>query len=155
MLNRFRPREEGQGLVEYALILVLIAVVVIIILLQLGPQIGQVFSQVTNILQKGGAAGSQSATIEAFSVSGASGMGCAVTLTNLRVKITQLGQPVNGASVQATVSLQASGSQSLNGTTNSSGIVQWSGGSLGIDPNPCGGRSATVSVNGATAMAGY
>lgn len=35
----------GQGLVEYALILVLVAVVVIGILTLLGPQIGNVFSQ--------------------------------------------------------------------------------------------------------------
>ncbi len=39
-----RFAEEGQGLVDYALILVLVAVVVIAILLTLGPQIGQVFS---------------------------------------------------------------------------------------------------------------
>jgi len=38
--------EEGQGLVEYALVLVLIAVVVILILVLLGPQIGNLFSQV-------------------------------------------------------------------------------------------------------------
>lgn len=44
----FLPREEGQGLVEYALILVLVAVVVIAILTLLGPQIGNVFSQITN-----------------------------------------------------------------------------------------------------------
>lgn len=44
----FVPREEGQGLVEYALILVLVAVVVIAILTLLGPQIGNVFSEITN-----------------------------------------------------------------------------------------------------------
>ena len=33
----YMPREEGQGLVEYALILVLVAVVVIVILARLGP----------------------------------------------------------------------------------------------------------------------
>ncbi|MBA3530800.1 MAG: Flp family type IVb pilin [Ardenticatenales bacterium] len=44
----YLPREEGQGLVEYALILVLVAVVVIAILTVLGPQIGNVFSKVTN-----------------------------------------------------------------------------------------------------------
>ena len=44
----YLPREEGQGLVEYALILVLVAVVVIAILLILGPQIGNVFSRVTS-----------------------------------------------------------------------------------------------------------
>jgi pilus assembly protein Flp/PilA len=37
----------GQGLVEYSLILFLIAVVVIAILVILGPQIGSVFSAVT------------------------------------------------------------------------------------------------------------
>ena len=42
----FVPREEGQGLVEYALILVLVAVVVIAILTLLGPAIGNTFSNV-------------------------------------------------------------------------------------------------------------
>jgi pilus assembly protein Flp/PilA len=42
----FLPREEGQGLVEYALILVLVAIVVIAILLLLGPVIGNVFSNI-------------------------------------------------------------------------------------------------------------
>lgn len=36
----FLPGEEGQGLVEFALILVLIAIVVIVILAILGPTIG-------------------------------------------------------------------------------------------------------------------
>lgn len=39
--------EKGQGLVEYALVLVLVAVVVIAILTLLGPQIGNVFSRIT------------------------------------------------------------------------------------------------------------
>jgi pilus assembly protein Flp/PilA len=38
--------EKGQGLVEYALVLVLVAVVVIAILSLLGPQIGNVFSRI-------------------------------------------------------------------------------------------------------------
>ncbi len=42
----YLPREEGQGLVEYALILVLVAVVVIAILTLLGPVIGNVFSTI-------------------------------------------------------------------------------------------------------------
>jgi pilus assembly protein Flp/PilA len=46
----FRPREEGQGLVEYALILVLVAVVVIVILALLGPAIGNVFSNIVNAI---------------------------------------------------------------------------------------------------------
>lgn len=39
--------ESGQGLVEYALILVLVAIVAIAILAILGPQIGNVFSKIT------------------------------------------------------------------------------------------------------------
>jgi len=46
VLMLYQPREEGQGLVEYALILVLVAVVVIVILALLGPVIGNVFSNI-------------------------------------------------------------------------------------------------------------
>jgi pilus assembly protein Flp/PilA len=46
----FLNREDGQGLVEYALILVLVAVVVIAILTLLGPAIGDVFSQILNAM---------------------------------------------------------------------------------------------------------
>ncbi|NWF70730.1 MAG: Flp family type IVb pilin [Chloroflexi bacterium] len=45
----YMPREKGQGLVEYALILVLVSIVVIIILALLGPTIGNIFS---NIVQQ-------------------------------------------------------------------------------------------------------
>jgi pilus assembly protein Flp/PilA len=43
-------REKGQGLVEYALILVLIAIVVIAILALLGNQVSGVFSRITSAL---------------------------------------------------------------------------------------------------------
>jgi pilus assembly protein Flp/PilA len=46
MLRSFFAKEEGQGLVEYALILVLIAIVVIGILTLLGGKVSQVFSNV-------------------------------------------------------------------------------------------------------------
>ena len=44
----FRPREQGQGLVEYALILMLVSIVVIAILALLGPALGNVFSSIKN-----------------------------------------------------------------------------------------------------------
>ncbi len=46
----YLPREKGQGLVEYALILVLVAVVVIAVLLLLGPAVGDVFSNIISNL---------------------------------------------------------------------------------------------------------
>ena len=48
----FSPKERGQGLVEYALILVLVAVVVIAVLLVLGPIIGNVFTKINTELQR-------------------------------------------------------------------------------------------------------
>ena len=44
----YAAKERGQGLVEYALILVLVAVVVIVILALLGPAIGNVFSNIVS-----------------------------------------------------------------------------------------------------------
>ncbi len=46
----FSPKEKGQGLVEYALILALVAIVVIAALMVLGPVIGNVFSKVNSSL---------------------------------------------------------------------------------------------------------
>ncbi|MBK7455816.1 MAG: Flp family type IVb pilin [Anaerolineales bacterium] len=46
----FSPKEKGQGLVEYALILVLVAIVVIAALMILGPIIGNVFSKINTSL---------------------------------------------------------------------------------------------------------
>ena len=46
----FSPKEKGQGLVEYALILVLVAVVVIAVLTILGPTIGNVFTNIQSAI---------------------------------------------------------------------------------------------------------
>jgi pilus assembly protein Flp/PilA len=46
----FVPKERGQGLVEYALILVLIAIVVIAVIGVLGSEISNVFQNIANTL---------------------------------------------------------------------------------------------------------
>ena len=48
-LGKF-SREEGQGLVEYALILVLIAIVVIVALTATGNSISNIFNKITTNL---------------------------------------------------------------------------------------------------------
>jgi pilus assembly protein Flp/PilA len=50
----FAPEEKGQGLVEYALILVLVAIVVIAALMILGPIIGNTFSTINASLNSTG-----------------------------------------------------------------------------------------------------
>ncbi len=44
----YLPREEAQGLVEYALILVFVALVVIVILAIFGPAVGNLYSNIIN-----------------------------------------------------------------------------------------------------------
>jgi pilus assembly protein Flp/PilA len=50
--------EKGQGLVEYALILVLVAIVVLAVLLLLGPTVGNAFSNIVANLQRFSGGGS-------------------------------------------------------------------------------------------------
>ena len=45
----FLPREEGQGLVEYALILVFIAIVVVVVLLVFGEAVGNLYSTIEHM----------------------------------------------------------------------------------------------------------
>jgi pilus assembly protein Flp/PilA len=46
--RRLERDQEGQGMIEYALILVLIAIVVIVILTTLGKRVNNVFSNISN-----------------------------------------------------------------------------------------------------------
>lgn len=46
----FSPKEQGQGLVEYAIILVLVALVVIAVMRIIGPKVGNTFSSISSSL---------------------------------------------------------------------------------------------------------
>jgi pilus assembly protein Flp/PilA len=48
--NRRNSDEEGQGLVEYALILVLVVLIVLVVVSLLGPWVGNMYSNVINTL---------------------------------------------------------------------------------------------------------
>ena len=50
----FAPKEKGQGLVEYAIILALVAIVVIAVMRLLGPKIGNTFSTINSSLPYSG-----------------------------------------------------------------------------------------------------
>lgn len=45
----FSIQEKGQGLLEYAMILILVAAIVLLVLALLGPTVGRLFS---NVVQK-------------------------------------------------------------------------------------------------------
>ena len=57
MLRKWLKDEEGQGMVEYGLIIGLIAVVVIVALVALGPKIRDMFDQVNDELDAAAKAG--------------------------------------------------------------------------------------------------
>ena len=52
MLMRWFKDEEGQGMVEYGLIIALIAIVVIVALVALGPKIRDIFNKTNEELDK-------------------------------------------------------------------------------------------------------
>lgn len=43
----FLKRQQGQGMVEYAMVLVFVAVVVIAVITLFGPQVGNMYSRIT------------------------------------------------------------------------------------------------------------
>jgi pilus assembly protein Flp/PilA len=46
----FAPQKKGQGLVEYAILLVFVAIVVIAVMRLLGPRVGNIFSTINSSL---------------------------------------------------------------------------------------------------------
>ena len=48
-------KEEGQGLVEYALIIVLVSIVCMVALNALGLEVGAIFTRITGVLTAGSA----------------------------------------------------------------------------------------------------
>ena len=44
----FAPKEKGQGLIEYAIILSFVAVVVVAVMWMLGPKLGNTYSSINN-----------------------------------------------------------------------------------------------------------
>lgn len=57
MLRKWFKDEEGQGMVEYGLIIGLIAVVVIVALVALGPKIRDMFNEVNDEIDAAAAGG--------------------------------------------------------------------------------------------------
>jgi pilus assembly protein Flp/PilA len=146
-MNIHSKRQEGQGLVEYALVLVLIALVVILILTLLGPQVSGVFARIM--------AGFNGQVITgqgleyAFTSAGVSktgsGFSCALRASATVVAL-QDGVPVANQSVS--VSVGAGGSTtSLSGTTNRSGIITMGPSNFAGD---CSGTATFTAIAPAT-----
>lgn len=124
-------KEKGQGLVEYALIMVLVAVLVIAILLLVGPAISNAFSGVAEKLR--GVGGSGSGAITGVSVSGG-GFGKDLVITvsvststkvSLGGSLTHSAKTCSGSCTFSFGSYPTHGSVTASADDGSSGSASW------------------------------
>ncbi len=117
-------KEEGQGLVEYALVLVLVAVAIILILTVLGSSVALVYVRVVGGLsgQSITGTGTEYVVLDAdVTVSG--NFSCEVNLNNVTVAVVQDGALLTDSSSGNIVASAPGDSANLSGTTNNIGIV--------------------------------
>jgi pilus assembly protein Flp/PilA len=125
--------EKGQGLVEYALILVLVAIVVLAALLILGPTVGNAFSNIVANLQRFGGGGAGPIT------------GVATTRAGSDVSVT--------VSVSSTTDITISvSSGSIIGGSSKSCTGTCSFSIQGVNPGP---GSVTATGGGGTKTASF
>ena len=125
-------REEGQGLVEYALVLVLIAIAVIIILAVLGSAVALVYVRVVGGLngQSITSSGTEYVVLGAdISVSGG-GSSCSVTISDATVAVISDGEMLKNSSSGSIAISAPGGSSSMSGTTDNLGLASGLSGSL-------------------------
>jgi pilus assembly protein Flp/PilA len=123
-------REEGQGLVEYALLLVLVAIIIIAILTILGSQVMVVFARVTAGLNGQVITGQGvEAVVTSYDSNINSGTGgCQGSISNVKIIGLKNGGILKGDTVQFKVF--ADGAQQGSArtvTTDSSGNATYSG----------------------------
>jgi pilus assembly protein Flp/PilA len=131
IMNIFPKRQEGQGLVEYALILVLVAVAVIVILQLLGPALVLTYARVM-----GGFDGQTISGVGREAIAVSYGLeetpvgdgDCQGTLTDILFVLTEDGRLVTNETVTATIN-GSSVEVTIpgNGLANHSGPIAVSG----------------------------
>ncbi len=121
-----KQREEGQGLVEYALILVLVAVIVIVILTLLGSQVVFVFARVVGGLN--GDVISDGAVFLAADQTVSGSAICTATLTDIKfVAVDGNGDMIKDQSVTRTIRVNGVAGPSVTGTASNTGIATAAG----------------------------
>ena len=146
-MKSFYRRQEGQGLVEYALILVLVAVVVIAILALLGPSINGAFARVIAALNGQDLTGTGTEYVITGMSASASGTApfCTVNVTGMQVTVFEDGQLAgSGVGVSGTVAVSGGTTQPTSGTTGEGGTAPLSNVSGGGN---CSG-AATLTISG-------
>ena len=147
---RIPQKEEGQGLVEYALLLVLVAIVIIVILALMGRTVTTVFAQVYAGLNGQALDGSgKEYVVTNINASATGATVCTVTVSADVVVFIDGQLAGAGEGVSGTASFPP-GSGNVSGTTDNSGVASVSTSGSGA----CSG-TATVTVGGNTGSTTY
>ena len=154
-MRRSFPHREGQGLVEYALILVLMAIVVIAVLLLLGSQLRLVFVRVALELREPGKYSGPSVYVQSISVTASANCNpitheCANVQATATVSLVDEG----GGSVSARTHVYFVNDG--DGTTEDrSGPSPLSSGNLGGGQSGDSVEACVVAVTGHSLVGGY
>jgi len=127
-------KEEGQGLVEYALLLVLVAVIIIAILTVLGSQVMIVFAKVTAGLNGQVVTGEgKEAVVTSFDLNVSEGLPCTATITDITFVGLDDGAILADGSVNIYFTMgdqtkHTTGSTGSNGMGTSNGTISFTSG---------------------------
>jgi pilus assembly protein Flp/PilA len=121
-------REEGQGLVEYALLLVLVAVIIIAILTVLGSQVMVVFARVMAGLNGQTVTGvGTEAVVTSYDVTVTGTTSCSATVEDITFVGLQNGAVLENGTVPMAIQVNGSTAQSISGSTGANGMGTLSG----------------------------
>ncbi len=116
-------REEGQGLVEYALLLVLVAIVIIAILTVLGTQITVVFARVIGGINGQTITGQGTeVVVTGYDVTTSGTTSCTATIKDISFIGLQDGDILKNGTVSMQIMVNGSPAQSLSGGTGANGV---------------------------------
>ena len=129
-------KEDGQGLVEYALLLVLVAIVIIAILTILGSQVNLVFAKVVAGLNGQVITGvGTEAVVTGYDKSVSGTTTCTATLSDISFIGLQDGEILENGTVSLAITIGGNTSVQ-SGSTGSNGIGSLSGPYSGSGPCP-------------------
>lgn len=126
--EHLKKKEQAQGLVEYALILVLVAIVVIIVLSQAGGAVGDTFCNIVTAVDEGG------------------GASCGGLLSNSDIDITDVNYDSDKEKLKLKATYKGGADDSVTLTASPGGILDKKGKHYDLEIDPLSDCPCTVTI---------